>query len=130
MRKIKRAALITSIGLCCMGLVLIGGEQFQIKGSDAAAKPSTDGTASQGLVYCPIYLYGQFNGEYYYSAYGLYQNMCGGPVIMTDYRLHTLGTSCSDCPDPISGAAHPLPAGESDLELTPKPDALFSGILR
>lgn len=131
MRKFKRAALICFAGLCLSGLALVGGERFQIKGFDVTSKSTVDGTVvSSGITYCPFYLYGQYSGVYYYSAYVAYQDQCGGVFTIGAPRLHTLGTSCTDCPDPIAGSAHPLPAGEFDGELSPKPDALFSGILR
>lgn len=130
MRKFQRAALICFVGLCFMGLVLVGGERFQIKGSDMSTRPADDGTTSFSGTFCPVYLFGQFNGAYVYYAYDSNLNQCSGPYSVADYRLHTLGTSCTDCPDPITGNAHPLPAGNSESELAPKPDSLFSGVLR
>lgn len=51
--------------------------------------------------YCPLTLWGQWNGVYYYYCLVCTDGSPPAYNMETADRLHTLATSCTDCPDPI-----------------------------
>ena len=57
-------------------------------------------SAQQPPAVCPTYLYGQWNGVYYY--YGEFASMGGCYATGgTSNRMHTLGENCNNINDPL-----------------------------
>ncbi|MBI3862115.1 MAG: hypothetical protein HY290_09495 [Planctomycetia bacterium] len=119
MKKSKRALWVCVVGILGLGIWLSAGLR----------STRSDVQAGGNVGYCPIYLYMYFNGTYYYVVTAPGTN-CMPEGIMPSDVPHQLG--CPDCLDPIFSGARPLPFPKSDAasELAPKPDPLFSGVLR
>jgi len=66
-----------------------------------AALLASAGAAVADTKYCPLTLWGQWNGVYYYYCLKCTDGAVAGYNMETADRLHTLSISCDDCPDPI-----------------------------
>lgn len=131
MKVSKRVLWFSFASFCCAGLLLTAGELSKI-GEAKAAGVKSDGPPPPPpmlVTYCPIKFYFQYEGVYYYAV-----SQSGTGCLVTGYmgasRPHDVG--CPDCTDPITTTGHPLPFPKFDdaSESGPRPDPMFSGVLR
>jgi hypothetical protein len=79
--------------------------------------------------YCPIKLSWQYNGVYYYTVTSPGAN-CLSTGILRTLDVYPIGC---DCTDPIYAAPSkllPMPKADETADMAPKPDPMFSGVLR
>ena len=128
MRISKRVLPLFLAGCCGLGLWLTPGAPLSSSGAQAGTE-EVSGNGATSL--CPIYFYAYVNGMYYYAVgtVDAYGNCMPTGYVGTTAPHHV---GCPSCPDPITTSSRtiPFPKSGEEIDLKPKPDPKFSGVLR
>ena len=114
---------VTGLWLTTRAIANPAGDKAGEVGFDDRVK---DGATSP---YCPIRLAWQLNGTYYYSVTAPDANCVIKGILITT-EVYPIGC---DCLDPIYAQPSkllPMPKADETADLAPKPDPMFSGVLR
>lgn len=131
MRISKRVLGLCLVGCCGLGLWLTAKAIANPTGLKAGQEVGYDDRVKNDILtaYCPKSIAWQFNGIYYYNV-----TVPGADCLVTGIilspEIYPIGCDCSD---PIYSAPSrllPLPKSDETADLAPKPDPLFSGVLR
>jgi hypothetical protein len=124
----KRVAWLSLAGVCCLGLWLSTGASMTTAKANNGAETGRGGENNAGLVgYCPVGLYYYYNGLYYYAVKGS-ANECAPLGCLT--TTSPVKIDCPNCSELIYTTTVPMALPDDLSDLKPKPDPLFSGVIR
>ncbi len=125
MRMSKRVVWLCLAGCCCAGLWLTTGAR-----ANTPSEVGRGGEVKDELTaYCVIGLYFQNNGVNYYAVSDG-NNNCQPTGCIPTTEIYTAGCPCTDPIYTSPSRLLPLPKSDETADLAPKPDPLFSGVLR